>query len=274
MKRNLLLAAICVGLSLPALAEDAPAPAKGSDPNKIVAVVNGVSLPAIYGGFIKQSRVNRGVPPESLSDDAIRDALVNVELLAQEAVRKGLDKNATVSAAVEFQRKELLGQAVIEDFVRAHPVSEETVKAEYDKAKDNAGDMEYRPRHILVPTEKEARDLIAKLGANKKLKFEDLAKKYSKDPSAGNGGDLGWIQSSNLVPEFADAMVKLKKGETGKEPVKTRFGWHVIKLDDSRKLEFPEYDKVKGRIASQLQQLQVRKFVQELRTTAKVEEKN
>ncbi len=275
MNQKLLLAALCASLSLNSLADEpAPAPANAPDANKIVAVVNGVSLPAIYGGFIKQSRGNRGAAPEALSDEAIRDALINVELLAQEAVRKGLDKGPTVVAAIEFQKKELLGQATIEDFARSHPISEDTLKAEYEKAKENAGDSEYRPRHILVPTEKEAKDIIAKLAANKRLKFEDLAKKQSKDSSAGNGGDLGWILPSNLVPEFAEAMVNMKKGEISKEPVKTRFGWHVIKLDDTRKLAFPDYDKVKGRIASQLQQQQVRKFVQELRSTAKIEEKN
>lgn len=276
MNQKLLLAALCAGLSLNTLAADPEpanqAPTETSDPNKIVATVNGVALPAIYGSFIKQSRGNRGASPEAMSDEAIRDALINVELLAQEAVRKGLDKGPTVAAAIEFQKKELLGQATIEDFARSHPIGEDVVKAEYEKAKDKAGESEYRPRHILVQTEKEAKDIIAKLAANKRLKFEDMAKKTSKDSSAGNGGDLGWILPSNLVPEFADAMVAMKKGEISKEPVKTRFGWHVIKLDDTRKLAFPDYDKVKGRIASQLQQLQVRKFVQELRSTAKVEE--
>jgi peptidyl-prolyl cis-trans isomerase C len=175
-------------------------------------------------------------------------------------------------AAIEYQKKDILAQAAIDEFAKRNPIGEDVIKSEYDKAKAKAGENEYRPRHILVASEKEARELIEKLtGGAKKAKFEDLAKKSSKDPSAGNGGDLGWILPANLVPEFAGAMVKLKKGEVGKDPVQTQFGWHVIKLEDTRKLDFPAYDKLKGRIAGQLQQLQLRKFVQELRATSKVE---
>jgi peptidyl-prolyl cis-trans isomerase C len=254
-----------------------PAPAQPAAPSatpaatKPLAVVNGMALPAVYGAFIRQSRAARGAAPESMTDESIRDSLISMELLAQEALRRGLDKGPTLNAAIEFQKKELLAQATIEDFARARPITEETLKAEYEKAKAKAGENEYRPRHILVAGEKEAQALIAKLTTGKKAKFEDLAKTSSKDSSAGNGGDLGWVLPANLVPEFANVMVKLKKGEITKEPVKTQFGWHVIKLDDSRKLDFPEFDKLKGRIAGQMQQAQVRKFVQELRATAKVE---
>jgi peptidyl-prolyl cis-trans isomerase C len=279
MKQKLLISALCAGLSLPALAaEPAAAPTAGApaaqpapDPRKPVAVVNGVALPAIYGNFVRQSRITRGAAPEALTEEAIRDALITVELLSQDALGKGLDKSPNVTAAIEFQKKEILGQAAIETFARSHPIGEETVKAEYDKAKAKAGDSEYRPRHILVASEKEAREIIAKLTTGKKAKFEDLAKKSSKDTSAGNGGDLGWTLPGNLVPEFSGAMVKLKKGEITREPVQTQFGWHVIKLEDTRKLDFPTFDKARSRIAGQLQQQQVRKYVQELRAAAKVE---
>jgi peptidyl-prolyl cis-trans isomerase C len=239
--------------------------------NKPLAVVNGEAVPAMYANFIRQNRVKRNMPPESLTDDAVREGAVTAVLLAQEAVKKGLDKDPTVAAALEFQKMELLGRATLEDYLRANPVKDETVKAEYDKAKSQAGESEYRARHILVNSEKEAKDVIAKLSAGKKAKFEDLAKKYSKDTSAGNGGDLGWVLPANLVPEFAQAMVGLKKGEITKKPVQTRFGWHVIRLEETRKLDFPDYDKIKNRIASQLQQQQIGKLVKELAATAKVE---
>jgi peptidyl-prolyl cis-trans isomerase C len=143
--------------------------------------------------------------------------------------------------------------------------------AEYNKAKAKAGETEYRPRHILVNSEKEAKAVIAKLTTGKKAKFDDLAKKESKDSSAGNGGDLGWVLPANLVPEFANAMVGLKKGEISKTPVQTKFGWHVIRMEEIRKLDFPEFDKLKDRIASQMQQLQLRNYVVELRAGARVE---
>ena len=256
----------------PAAAPATAAATPAADANKPLAVVNGVALPPIYGAIVRQSRAARGAAPENLTDESIRESLVSMQLLAQEAQRRSLDKTPSVAAAIEFQKLELLGQAAIEDYARRNPIGEDLLKAEYDKAKAKAGDSEYRPRHILVPTEKEARALIAKLTTGaKKAKFEDLAKSASKDSSAGNGGDLGWILPANLVPEFAGAMTSLKKGEITKDPVQTPFGWHVIRLDDSRKLDFPAYDRLKGRIAAQLQQLQVRKFVQELRATAKVE---
>lgn len=278
MKLKLLIAALAANLLLPVqtgfAADVAPAPAaatKAPEAAKPLATVNGVALPQVFANFVRQSRMNRGGSPESLSEEAIREAVVIAELLSQEAVRKGLDKGPTLLAAMEFQRKELLSQAVMEDFARSHPISEEAVKAEYDNAKAKAGETEYRPRHILLNSEKEAKDVIAKLTAGKKAKFEDLAKKESKDPSSGNGGDLGWTLPANLVPEFANAMVKLKKGEVSKDPVQTKFGWHVIRLEETRKLDFPAYEKLKNRIASQMQQFQLRKYVQELRAGAKIE---
>jgi len=280
MKLKLLIAALSASLILPVqsapaadpVAAPAAAPeAKAAEPSKPLATVNGVALPQIFANFIRQGRMNRGGSPEALTDESVRDAVITAEILAQEALRKGLDKGPTLIAAMEFQKKEMLSQALIEDFVRSHPIDEETIKAEYAKTQAKAGNTEYRARHILVNDEKEAKDLIAKLTTGKKAKFEDLAKKASKDSSASNGGDLGWTLPANLVPEFANAMVKLKKGEVSKEPVQSKFGWHVIRLDETRKLDFPTYDKLKNRIASQMQQQQLRKYVQELRAGAKIE---
>lgn len=237
---------------------------------KPIAVVNGVAVPAIYAEFLRNTRAARGQPSESLTDANIRDALVVAELLAQEAQRAGLEKNPRISALIEFQRKELLGRAILEDHLRKNPISEETVRAEYDKAKDRAGNNEYRVSHILVASEKEARDIIARI-KTRKAKFEDLAKRHSQDPSAGNGGDLGWVAPAGLVSEFAEAMTKLKKGQLAENPVQTRFGWHVIRLDDIRTLQFPSYEEARERIVQQLQQIAARNYVRELSSKAKVE---
>jgi len=280
MKLKLLIAALSASLILPALSASAADPVtasaattetKAAEPSKALATVNGVALPQIFANFVRQGRMNRGGAPEALTDEAVREAVITAEVLAQEAVRNGLDKGPTLIAAMEFQKKEMLSQALIEDFVRSHPIADEIVKAEYAKAQAKAGDTEYRARHILVNSEKEAKELITKLTTGKKAKFEDLAKKASKDSSASNGGDLGWTLPANLVPEFANAMVKMKKGEVSKEPVQTKFGWHVLRLEETRKLDFPTYDKLKNRIASQMQQQQLRKYVQELRAGAKIE---
>lgn len=262
----LLLAAL---LSFPVIAADPAPETKAAD--KPLAVVNGQPVPAVYGAFIRQNRVKRNLPAEAMGDDAIRDGAITAVLLAQEAVKRGLDKEPRITSALEFQRIELLGSALVTDYLRANPIKEETLKAEYEKAKADAGEMEYQVRHILVNSENEAKDLITKLTAGKKVKFEDLAKKHSKDPSSGNGGDLGWVLPANLVPEFSQVMVAMKKGEISKKPVQTKFGWHVIRMDDSRKLDFPPFEQVKNRIAAQLQQQQISVLVKQISTTAKVE---
>jgi peptidyl-prolyl cis-trans isomerase C len=257
-----LLASLSMSLPLAAIAADPAAPP--------IATVNGVVIPAIYGDFVRQMRESRNVPADALSPEAVRDSLIASELLVQEALKLGLDKEPSVASALEFQKRELIGKAAIEHFARKNPISEDVLKAEYDKTKAKVGGQEYRVSHILVNTEKEANALIAEL-KKPKAKFDALAKKSSKDTSAGNGGDLGWILPANLVPEFAQAMTAMKKGQTSIKPVQTQFGWHVIRLVDTRAVDFPTYDKLKGRIANQLQQLAIRRHVQELRATAKVE---
>lgn len=269
MPRTLFALPLLAGLAISAMAADAPVK-KEADPNAPIAVVNGVAIPAIYADFVRQGRQARNVPPEMLTPESLKDALVASELMVQEAMKKGLDKEPSVAAALEFQRREILGKAALEDFARKNPVSEELIKAEYEKAKAKAGEKEYRARHILVPTETEAKSILAQL-KKPKVKFEDLAKKHSKDSSAKNGGDLDWTLPANLVPEFAQAMTALKKGETSSAPLQTQFGWHIIRLDDVRDLAFPPYEQVKGRIAGQLQQQAVRRHVQALRAEAKVE---
>jgi len=269
--KPLLWAAALAALTLSAQAAQPEAAATPADPAKPYLIVNGVTLPASYAEVVRRERAGRSGEPEALSDEAIRDALSTLEVLAQEAANKGLDKRPDIQAVLELQRKELLVKLLQEDFVKTHAITDERVKAEYDKAKAKAGDTEYLARHILVDDEKKAKDLIAQLKKDKKLKFEDLAKKYSKDSSAKEGGTLGWMVPGNLVPEFAQAMTALKKGEITATPVKTRFGWHIIKLDDVRKLDFPAYDKVKVNIAKQLLQMDFRKYVADLRAAATVE---
>jgi peptidyl-prolyl cis-trans isomerase C len=149
-------------------------------------------------------------------------------------------------------------------------VTDAEIQALYDKAKSEAVEPEYRARHILVKTEAEAKKIIADLG--KKAKFEDLARKLSKDPgSAKNGGALDWSDRRAFVPEFSEALAALKKGETTRTPVKTQFGYHVIRLDDTRQPQLPPLDAVRGEIVKQLQQQRVREAVTAARAGAKIE---
>jgi peptidyl-prolyl cis-trans isomerase C len=200
----------------------------------------------------------------------VRESLINLELLSHAALDKGLDKDANLAALLDIRRKDQLAKAYLEDYVKAHPVTDAEIQAAYDKAKAEAVEPEYRARHILVKTEAEAKKIIADLG--KKAKFEDLAKKYSQDPgSAKNGGALDWSDRRAFVPEFSAALAGLKKGETTKAPVKTQFGYHVIRLDDTRKPQLPPLDTVRGEIVKQLQQQRVRDAITAARTGAKIE---
>ncbi|MBI5329353.1 MAG: peptidylprolyl isomerase [Betaproteobacteria bacterium] len=165
---------------------------------------------------------------------------------------------------------DLLSQATLDEFLRSNPVPENILKEQYERAKANTGGTEYHTRHILVDDEKLALSLLESL-KKKKAKFEDLAKKHSKDATASKGGDLGWNIPANYVKEFADGMVTLKKGDLSPAPVKTNFGWHILKMEDVRKISFPSFDKLKGRIAREIQQQALTKYVDQLRASAKVE---
>ncbi len=235
-----------------------------------VAVVNGKEIPAAYGELMKREMIAQGQPDNAQLQTRVRESLITMELLSRAAIEKGLDKDPLLAAAIEIQRKNTYAKVYLEDYVKSHPISDAEIQAEYDRAKAAAGGTEYHARHILVKTEDEAKKVLAEL--DKKAKFADLAKKYSQDPgSAKNGGDLNWADPTAFVKEFSDALVALKKGETTKTPVKTQFGYHIIKLDDTRATKIPPLAEVKGEVQKQLQQKRVRDAITAARTSAKVE---
>ena len=241
-----------------------------ADPNKPLAVVNGKEIPPLYGELVKRE-MSQGQPVTPQLDTRVRESLINLELLSRAAMDKGLDKEPRLAAAIDIRRKDQLAKAYLEDYVKAHPVSDEEIQAAYDKAKAEAViESEYLARHILVKTEAEAKKLIADLG--KKAKFEDLAKKYSQDPgSAKNGGALDWSERGAYVKEFSDALASLKKGETTKTPVKTQFGYHIIRLEDTRQQQIPPLEAVRNEIVKQIQQQRIRDAIASVRASAKIE---
>ncbi|MHB8915245.1 MAG: peptidylprolyl isomerase [Thiobacillus sp.] len=235
-----------------------------------IAVVNGKEIPAIYGDLMKREMIAQGQPDNAQLQTRIRESLINMEILSRAAIEKGLDKDPSLSAALDIQRKNTFAKAYLEDYVKTHPISDAEIQAEYDRAKTAASPNEYRVRHILVKTEDEAKKVLSEL--NKNGKFADLAKKYSLDPgSAKNGGDLNWADPNAFVKEFSDALVSLKKGEVTKTPVKTQFGYHKLKLEDVRPSKIPALADVKGEVQKQLQQKRVRDAITAARTSAKVE---
>lgn len=240
-----------------------------ADPGKPLAVVNGKAIPALYGELVKREMA-QGQPDSAQLDARVRDSLINLELLSRAALDKGLDKEPRLAAALDIRQKDQLAKAYLEDYVKTHPVTDAEIQAAYDAAKAEPVEPEYRARHILVKTEAEAKKIIADLG--KKAKFEDLAKKLSKDPgSAKGGGDLDWSDRGAFVKEFSDALAGLKKGETTKTPVKTQFGYHVIRLDDVRQPEMLPLDAVRDEIVKQLQNQRIRAAISAARAGAKVE---
>ena len=235
-----------------------------------VAKVNGKEIPQSRADFVIKSNAAQGQPDTPELRNRVREVLIRNELLAQEAVKKGLDKNPDFVMQVELNRQEVLVNAYIQDYVKNNPVGDDLVKAEYERAKAQAGDMEYKARHILVKDEAEAKQIIAQIkkGGN----FEKIAAQKSQDPgSKDKGGDLDWAPGGRYVPQFSDALKKLKKGQMTDTPVQTNFGWHVIRVDDERAMKFPPIDEVKAQIQQGLQRQALDKFIADLRAKAKVE---
>jgi peptidyl-prolyl cis-trans isomerase C len=241
-----------------------------------IAIVNGKPVPkARADALIKQVQKQAAAQGQQLPpdlDQRVRDKLVMDEILTQEAERRGLAASADYKQQMEQARQAVLTKMLTEDFTQKSVVADADVKAEYDKFKAQSAGTEYRARHILVEKEDEAKALIAQIKGG--ASFEELAKKNSKDPGSGaNGGDLDFAAPGSYVPEFSQAMVKLKKGEMTQEPVKTQFGYHIIKLDDTREAQFPPYDDVKGQLKQRMEQQKLGTFVDELKTKAKTDYK-
>jgi len=254
-----------------------PAPAKAAAAAKAkpaaqgrIATVNGVAVPSRRAELLVRERVNQGATDNEQLRAAVRDDLIRREVVAQEAKRAGFEKKSDVQAEIDLLRQTILVQHYLRDWLTKHPVTDAEIQAEYDRAKAQTGDKEYHARHILVDSEDQAKSIIADL--KKGAKFEELAEKHSKDEgNKERGGDLGWNVPGVFDKIFSDAMVKLEKGQTTEAPVHTRFGYHVIHLDDTRPVKFPQMAEVKGRIQQQLSQRKIEQLVQNMVAKAKVE---
>lgn len=231
--------------------------------------VNGTVIPAatIEAGI--KSMKAQGAPDDAQLRPMVVQKLVADELVLQEALRRGLDKNPAYKAQMELARKQILGQQLVAEWSKSNAIDDKTIQAEYDRLKANAGTTEYQVRHIMVDNEAEASGIIASLA--KGAKFEDLAKQKSDDKgSAAQGGSLGWVTPNQFPPAFADAVKSLGKGQTVKAPVKTEAGWHVIKIDDSRATKIPTFAEAKPNIARQLQARKFEEFIGQLQAKAKI----
>ncbi|KWT97742.1 MULTISPECIES: peptidylprolyl isomerase [unclassified Variovorax] len=259
MKKHLLQAAAAAALlaALPAFAQNA-------------AIVNGKPVPKARMDVLAQQLAAAGRPVTPEMQGQLREEVVAREIFMQEAQKQGLDGTDDYKNQLELARQAILIRQLFDNYRKANAVSDAEAQAEYDKFAAANGGKEYKARHILVEKEDQAQKILADL--KKGAKFEDLAKKQSKDPGSGaNGGDLDWAAPASFVPEFSEAMIKLKKGETTPAPVKSQFGYHIIRVDDVRQAQLPKLEEVKPQIVQQLQQQRLQKYQEELRAKAKVE---
>jgi len=233
------------------------------------AKVNGVAIPQQHLDLLIKNLVTQGRPESPEMREAVKQQMINRELMTQEATKRGFDKNPEVAARLKFSRQDVLTNAYVQEVLKMSPVTDDAVKKEYERIKAQSV-KEYKTRHILVNNEDEAKEIIAQI--KKGASFEKLAAEKSSDPgSKANGGDLDWSQPSRFVKPFGDAMTKLKKGQMTDAPVQTNFGWHIIRVDDERAAKLPGFDEAKPQLEQALRSQAVEKAIADLRAKAKIE---
>jgi peptidyl-prolyl cis-trans isomerase C len=260
MKKQMIWTAVAAaafaGLSMSATAQN-------------IAIVNGKAVPSTRVEALSQQVARSGRPITPEVEAQIKEEVIAREIFMQEAQKRGLDATPEYKTQIELARQTILIRELFAEFQKTSAVTDADVQAEYDKFVAANGGKEYRARHILVETQAQAEAILASL--KKGGKFEDIAKKQSKDPGSGaNGGDLDWAAPGNYVKEFSDAMVALNKGQVS-APVQSQFGFHIIRLDDVREAQLPTLADVKPQIVQQMTQQRMAAFQQELRAKAKVE---
>ena len=238
-----------------------------------ITTVNGKPVPkSRFDALMTQATRQGGQQKTPELETQVRDEVVLREMFMQEAEKRGMAQSAEYKTQMELARQTILIRELFNDFSKKNPVTDADIQAEYDKFKGQASGTEYRARHILVEKEDEAKALITQIKGG--ASFEELAKKNSKDPGSGErGGDLDFANPGSYVPEFSQALVKLKKGEMTEAPVKSQFGFHIIKLEDTREAKFPPIEEVKPQIQQRLNQTKMAKFRDDIRAKSKTDYK-
>ena len=231
--------------------------------------VNGVAVSQSMADVFMAEQKAQGAPDSAELRKAVREELIRRELLVQEAKKAGLDKKPDIAAQADAARQAFFIRAYVQDYVKKNPISNDLLKAEYDKIKTQMGSTEYKSAHILVASEDEAKAVIENL--KKGAKFAELAKQSIDPGSKENGGDLGWASATNFVKPFSEALTALAKGKYTEAPVKSDFGYHVIMLEDTRPLNAPTFEEIKPRLLQQAQSQQITKMVDDLRAKAKIQ---
>ena len=269
------VAAIGVLLTACGKGQQAATPAATDTPAApSVAVVNGVAIPrADYDAFLKNLLQGKPVPPDLTAEqkNQVLDELITMQLVSTQAVKDGVDKDPEVAANLDVLRMRILSDGESQKFLKGKEPTDAELHAEYDGDITTMDKTEYHARHILVPTKEKAEQLIKKLKGG--AKFEDVAKAESTDNSKTSGGDLGWFTATRMVKPFADAVKALKKGETTPEPVQTQYGWHIIKLEETREVTPPPFEQVKAQVTKNLIQKKLVAYVEDMKKTAVIDKK-
>jgi peptidyl-prolyl cis-trans isomerase C len=273
MKRTLVAVAVMTALMSGGALAQATAPAPKAAPKAATApaapaATTGTSDKQLYSqgqyDVLLKERLAQGGQDSPEVRNAVKEELNTRELLAREAKKQGVDKNADVKTQMDLASQTVLVRAYVSDWIRKNPVPEADLKKEYEAIKGQIGDKEYKVRHILVEKEDDAKSIITEL--QKGAKFDELAKARSKDPgSKDKGGDLDWNAPANFVKPFGDAMKTTPKGKFTPQPVQTQFGWHVIEVDDIRDAKVPAYEEVKPQLQQRLQAHWLDKYFKDLR---------
>jgi len=245
----------------------APAPAADKPAAPAVAIVNGTPISReAFDDYLKG--LLRGKPAADVTADdknQVLDQMINMQLIATQAEKDGLEKDPDVATRIALLRTQILADAAAQKYVKNNEPSDAELHTAYDAATDKT---EYHALHILVPTKEKAEQLIKKIKGG--AKFEDVAKAESTDNSKANGGDLGWFTTARMVKPFGDAVKGLKKGEITTEPVQTQYGWHIIRLEDTRDAPF---DQFKTQLTNGIMQKKFQTYIDGLKATAKIEKK-
>ena len=237
-----------------------------------VATVNGTAVPrSDYDAFLKNLLQGKPVPPDLTVEqkNQVLDQLITMQLLATQGVKDGVDKDPEVAANLDVARMHILADGESQHFLKTKEPTDAELHAEYDADVAAMDKTEYHARHILVPTKDKAEQLIKKIKGG--AKFEDVAKADSTDNSKTSGGDLGWFTVNRMVKPFGDAVKSLKKGEMTQEPVQTQYGWHIIKLDDTRDVTPPPFDQVKAQVTKNLIQKKLMAYIDDMKKSAKID---
>ena len=245
-------------------ADDASAALTG----EVVATVNGAPITQQVLDIYHRQRAAKGGGQSSDDPQDALNELIALELMRQEAVSKGAESDPVVVATLNQLERNTFASIAIQNFMKENEVSDEAVREAYDSSVGKSG-LEYNARHVLVDTEEAAKEVIEQLDGG--ADFAELAKEKSTGPSGPAGGELGWFSAGQMVKPFSDATAALEKGAYTKEPVQTQFGWHVIRLEDSRESTPPPFEDVKDRLKLMLTNQLLQEHVEQVRSSATIE---